>query len=206
MSELAAGLAEVVAATAPTFEPVAPFRWLSDVRAPVRTFYEFQPMKGGVYSVRWGFDLAFSPWLTGQRLVWKRTAKQAKMDLAIDPIDVSGRVDPWHSINVNERDRRAMARVVAATWERAADDFAGVGAAADLVDLFERRSSMTFRRFSLGNYITADLCWGLALHGIGRAAPAQQKISAFCDRFELAPNDRVLNLAIGEARAHYENL
>jgi hypothetical protein len=204
--ELAAGLSNVLASSAPGLIPIAPFRWLTEENAPVRGFYEFQRMKGGVYSVRWGFDLCFSPWLAGKTLRWKRTARQAKIDLPIDPIDESGRIEPWHSVEVDENDQEVLSKVVAGTWERAASDFARVKSLSNLTDLFERRAAMKFRRFSLANYITTDLCWGLALHGIGQTAAAGHKVAAFCGRFGVAPNDRILNLAMGEARTHFESL
>jgi hypothetical protein len=183
------------------FEAASDLRWVASSNSPVRRFFEFQVMKGDLYSARWGFDLEFCPKLSGQKLVWKRSLKQAQIDLALDPIDESGDVEAWHSIARSESNRKVAERVVETCWTRALPELEAVATIEQLVALFGRRSGMRFQRFSLSNYVATDICWGLALHALGEAGRAEDHLQNFRTDYGITQEDRLLNKAIEEARA-----
>lgn len=69
----------------------------------------------------------------------------------------------------------------------------------DLLDLFRRRSEMTFRRFGPDNYVQTDLAWGLLQLAAGETAEGSERLSQFCERFEIDPNTAILTKARTEA-------
>jgi len=187
-------------------EQVRPRRWVGSASAPIRKIFEFQAIKGAQYSARWGFSLDFVPVFRGKRLRWKRTSKSAEFDLCIDPIDQAQRVPAWcsfvHSPEVNEaRPEDVIWAAKNAAYE-AQKDFSRVNSVADLIALFRERASMSFRRFSLENYVQTHIAWGLALIAMGEAAEGEAHVRQFCERFGVDRNERLIKNAEMEASRH----
>ena len=201
----AALLDEVLRAKLPALdlEQVRPRRWVSRTKGPVRKIFEFQAMKGARYSACWGFSLDFVPVLRRRRLRWKRTSKSAEFDLCIDPIDQAERVPAWcsfvHSPVVEEaRPQDVIWAAKNAAYE-AQNDFGRVNSVADLIGIFRERASMSFRRFSLENYVQTHIAWGLALIAIGEAEEGEVHLGRFCERYGIDRNERLIKKAEAEA-------
>ncbi|MDQ6436530.1 hypothetical protein RB623_20970 [Mesorhizobium sp. LHD-90] len=62
----------------------------------------------------------------------------------------------------------------------------------EVADWFNERSKMTFRRFSLDNYVQTELAWGLVLIALGKHDQGQQRLAAFCENFAIAPDAAIL--------------
>lgn len=201
MTTLSDDVAEALHEAAPAgLQRVAPRRWVSEPTGAIRRIVELAAIKGGQYSARWGFSVDFVPVLRSDRLAWKRTSSTADFDICIDPIDPEGAVPRWCSFSGDDSARhiREMSRRVR---ENAAKDFADVQSLADLLHLFERRSRMTFRRFSLDNYAQADLAWGLIEIAVGRQQAGQAHLSRFCTRYGVDPAAPILAKATANAKA-----
>lgn len=200
-----AGLAEAVltaldGAVPDGFTRVGDRRWVGELRGQIRTIVEFQALKGAQYSGRWGFGVDLVPLLRGSRLAWKKTVRTAAFDLTIDPIDDLGAVPHWCAIPVH-MDAGSAQAVAQRVWHAAAQDFAAVTTIVDLLGLFHRRSSMTFRRFGLQHYAQTDLAWGLLRIATGELAEGDRQLGRFCARHDVRPDDPVLRKAVTEAQA-----
>jgi hypothetical protein len=169
--------------------------------------FGFYPLKGMRYTAHWGFSLDFVPHLKGGHLRWKRTSKTASLDLCIDPTDESGGVPAWCSIGfyppIAVPARNEIVEVAAATSQKASTDFARVASVRDIVALFEERSKMKFRRFSLKNYVQTDIAWGLALIAVGRPDEGETHIAAYCQHFRVDRDDPLLDKARLAAAGHH---
>jgi hypothetical protein len=186
------------------FGSTRPRRWVRGTRAPLREIFEFQALKGGRYSARWGFSLDFVPLWRGGRLAWKRTDRNAEFDLCIDPIDETGTVPDWCSFadpTAAWRGAAALARAAQASVRGALEDFGKASSAADIPRLFEARSGLAFRRFGLDDYAQTHLAWGLSLIAAGRPAEAQPHLARFCGEYGAAPADPILAKAAALAAA-----
>ena len=185
------------------FELVRPRRWVSGTKDSIRRIFEFQALKGATYSARWGFSLDFVPIARNGHLRWKRTPKGAEFDLCIDPIDEFGDVPDWcsfmHFPGCVEVDTNQIIQVVEDTTGAAHRDFARVNSVGDLISMFRDRAQMTFRRFSLENYVQTHLAWGLGLVAIGLPAEGETHISLFCAQRGIDRNDPLLRKAETEA-------
>jgi len=177
---------------------VADRRWVSESEGAIRKILEFQAMKGARYTARWGFSVDFVPRLRGKRLAWKRTLATADFDLCIDPVDAEGIVPAWCSFGGDDGVGRVR-KIALAARDSAARDFTAIGATRDLLDLFEKRSKMSFRRFSLENYVQTDLAWGLLQVATGNLEAGSDRLSRFCERFEVDPAAAILAAAKLEA-------
>ncbi|HLY54644.1 MAG TPA: hypothetical protein VKS60_03755 [Stellaceae bacterium] len=187
------------------FERRAPRQWLDSTALPIRRMFEFQPLKGATYSAVWGFSLDFVPLRRGRRTWrWKRTVRSVELDLCIDPIDDGENVPRWCSFvylpGIFEPTPTEVTEAARLSLCAAMKDFDRVHSIEDIVAIFEERAAKQFRRFSLENYIQTHIAWGLALVAVGRADEGRIHINAFCDRFEIARDDRLLRRA--EAAAH----
>ncbi|MDQ6436531.1 hypothetical protein RB623_20975 [Mesorhizobium sp. LHD-90] len=84
-------IAEALEGTWPAgFERVGDLVWVSHPENQIRYRFQFQEMKGGTFSARWGVCIDFVPILRAEKLGWKRTEKTANFDLCIDPVDLQG--------------------------------------------------------------------------------------------------------------------
>jgi hypothetical protein len=184
------------------FEPVRARRWVSGTIAPIHKIFEFQAMKGGWYSARWGFSLDFVPVVRNGRLRRKRTSKSVEFDLCIDPIDEIGIAPDWCSFveiaTLKEVDASHLIRVVRAATRAAHDDFARVNSVGDVVTVFHERASMAFRRFSLENYVQTHIAWGLCLLAVGKRAEGEEHIRLFCEKNGINRNDPLIHKAESE--------
>jgi len=199
-------IANTIGARVSRYDRVADLKWVGEPHRHIRTLVHFQAMKGATYSGRWGFSVDFVPVLSGpsssvRRLASKRTAKAAVFDLCLDPIDSADRVPEWCSFDWLTPNPKRIAEVGAAVFESASRDFSRVADLRDLRSLFEQRSKMNFRRFSLSNYIQTDLCWGLVCIACGDEQEGMSRINAFCGRFSVDPHSKTLLMAIETARS-----
>jgi hypothetical protein len=173
----------------PGFEPVRPRRWVSSRKAPIREIFEFQALKGATYSARWGFSLDFVPLVRNGRVRWKRTPRSAEFDLCIDPIDEIGTVPVWcsfvHIPKVKEAETTALTRVAASASTAARRDFDRVQSISDIVAIFRGRTSISFQRFSLENYVQTHLAWGLGLIAVGESEQGEAHLKKFCNQQDL---------------------
>jgi hypothetical protein len=183
---------------------VADRRWVGEPHDGIRRILEFQALKGAQYSARWGFSVDFVPNLQGDRLSWKRTAKTAMFDLCIDPIDVEGHVPDWCAFTSDGRNG-GMKKIVRAVKEQVSRDFARINTLHDLLELYQQRAAMRFRRFGLANYVQTDLAWGLVEMATGDEEGGTNRIAAFCDRFGVPPETPILVKAKREALQHLDN-
>jgi hypothetical protein len=182
------------------FERIRPRLWVESKHLPIRRLFEFQPIKGDVYSARWGFSLDFVPIQRAEKLAWKRTAKTARFDLSIDPIDSEGRPRRWFSVcrsayPAKKYDWDSFVRTVKDTAKGARPDFNRVNSIEDIVAIFRERSTMKFNRFSLENYIQTHIAWGLSLIAIGEPDEGEKHLQNYCARFSIDRNDRILRQA-----------
>jgi hypothetical protein len=181
------------------FERIGPRRWVDSSRPPIRRMFEFQRLKGEGYSTRWGFSIDFVPTQRNGKLAWKRTARTARFDLCIDPIDREERVE-WRSISgfiVPQKtyDWGKVTRAVLDGVRAAQPDFARVASPRNVVEVFRERSAMQFRRFTLENYIRTDIAWGLCLVSLGHYEEAEIHLQKYCARFSIDRNNRILRAA-----------
>lgn len=187
------------------FEWIRPRFWVEGLGPPIRRLFEFQALKGASYSARWGFSLDFVPIKRSSRLQWKRTAKTASFDLCIDPIDRAGEVpDPWYVSRfifpLKSYDWNKFTRTVKNAASVAQPDFSRIKSISDIVAIFNERSAIKFRRFSLENYVQTHLAWGLCLMAIGEVEEGERHLEKYCDRFSVDRTDRILREAEREAK------
>ncbi|HEX4409195.1 MAG TPA: hypothetical protein VH206_10530 [Xanthobacteraceae bacterium] len=185
------------------FERTRPRHWVEAIRTPIRSIFEFQAIKGGAYSARWGFSLDFVPLRRANDFQWKRTPKTAKFDLCIDPLDQHKMPLPdWFFIRRHEANDPIRLTAAAQESTRFAKlDFSRVSSIFDIVTIFRERATMQFRRFSLENYIQTDLAWGLSLIAIGDVPEGERHLELFCTRFSIDRNDRFLQQAEATAKS-----
>jgi len=179
------------------FEPIRPRRWVQSVQPHIRGIFEFQSLKGNVYSARWGRSLDFVPLLRAGRLRWKRTANTADFDLCMDPIDEYGTPPDWCSFSRSAPPRESRMVLIVKEATRAAKlDFSRSNSVFDVVARFRERAAMRFRRFSLENYTQTHLAWGLSLIAVGELTEGEQHLKLFCARFSIDLDDRKMHQAI----------
>jgi hypothetical protein len=184
------------------FKPIRPRRWVRTARSHIRGIFEFQALRGGIYSGRWGVSLDFVPMLHGERLRWKRTATTADFDLCIDPIDEYGAPPDWCSFSRSTlpREGRMMALAVSAATQAAKLDFSRANSILDVVAMFGERAATRFQRFSLENYTQTHLAWGLSLIAVDDLTEGERHLELFCARFSIDPHDRMIRQAIFAAQ------
>lgn len=182
------------------FQRVDDRRWVSGPTGSIRQLFEFEHLKGNIFSARWGWSVDFVPLLSGRKLGWKRTAAKARFDLCIDPIDTAGSVPGWCSFAEGASPSR-IADAASAALGAASKDWSKVPDLEGLVATFEQRSGMIFQRFSLDNYAQTDLAWGLALIALGRTADGERHLAAFCENFDIDPVTAIFGKAKAEAEA-----
>jgi hypothetical protein len=187
------------------FERIRPRFWVESLTPPIRRLFEFQALKGASYSARWGFSLDFVPIQRGGRMQWKRTAKKASFDLCVDPIDQAGKVpDSWHVSRfifpLKSYNWSKFTRTVKNATLVAQPDLSRVKSISDIVAIFNERSAMKFRRFSLENYIQTHLAWGLCLMAIGESEEGERHLEKYCDSFSVDRTDRIIREAEKEAK------
>lgn len=173
-------------------------RWIGEPQDGIRKILEFQALKGGQYSARWGFSVDFVPRVRGAALSWKRAAKAAVFDLCIDPIDLEGQPPSWCAFTADVRADQ-LEKIVRAVREQASRDLARVKSPHDLLDLFQDRARLRFRRFALGDYVQTDLAWGLLQLATGDVEGGNPRIAAFCEQFGVDPAASILVEARQEA-------
>lgn len=166
------------------FERVSALRWVSGSTQGIRMIFEFEGLKGDVFSARWGWSVDFVPAIKGRKLLSKQTALKATFDLCIDPIDTSGNIQRWCSFFGHDLTAHVK-NTGKASFEAAVEDWVKVHHLHDLANLFEIRAKMQFRRFSLQNYVQTDLAWGLTLISIGKIDDGEKHIEAFCEDFSI---------------------
>ena len=154
----------------------------------------------------WGWSVDFVPLLAGRKIAWKRTAANARSDLCLDPIDVAGDVPAWCSFPEGAPRSRIGAVAAAGALKSASEDWSKVRGLHDLVNVFEQRSGMTFRRFSLDNYAQTDLAWGLALLALGQDAEGEGRVAAFSQNFGIDPEAAILQKARADAASMMQPL
>jgi hypothetical protein len=187
------------------FERIRPRFWVESLASPIRRLFEFQALKGASYSARWGFSLDFVPIQRGARMQWKRTAKTASFDLCVDPIDQAGKVpDSWYVSRFifpsKSYDWSKFTRTVKNATLAAQPDLSRVKSISDIIAIFNERSAMKFRRFSLENYVQTHLAWGLCLMAVGEAEEGERHLEKYCARFSVDRADPKLCDAEREAR------
>ena len=187
------------------FERIRPRFWVEGLGPPIRRLFEFQALKGASYSARWGFSLDFVPIQRNSRLQWKRTAKTASFDLCIDPIDQVGQVpDSWYVSRfifpLKAYDWSKFTRTIKNATLVAQPDFNRIKSISDIVAIFNERSAMKFRRFSLENYVQTHLAWGLCLMAVGEAEEGERHLEKYCTRFSVDRANPKLRDAECEAR------
>lgn len=180
------------------FQRVGDLSWVSHPEDHIRYHFRFQALKGWAYAGCWGVSIDFVPRLAGQKLTWKRTEKTAVCDLTIDPVDTTGYVPRWCTFYAVERDRQ-VARAARAAWKAAKSDFSRINGLADVVGMFEQRSTMRFRRFSPENYVQTDIAWGLSLIALGRPDQGEKLIEKYCANFGIHRDTPVLLSAMKQA-------
>lgn len=184
------------------FEKQKPRRWIRTTKSPVQEFIMLLPLKGATEVVAWGFGLLFSPRLAGGTLRWKRTSASADVDLVFDPVDIK---PDWREnyafVSQPLPSPIDLAKTVRNGALAARETFANVETAKDLWRVFAQRASMPSDRFGPKNYVQFDLGYGLALLASGNTSQGREHITRFCERFEIAPSDRVLLEAISQAEA-----
>ena len=208
MPNLSNSIADAVGATAvgAAFFQVAPLRWARQ-RGMLRDVFEFNVMKGAAYSARWGFDFPICPIVRGKRLVSKVTLAKATPDLVLDPIDVQGDLQPWHSVSeFDQSSGNALDAMVSGVTAKALAELDPVGGLSDLVSLFQARSGMAFKRFAPKNYIQTYLCWGLVCHSLKDRAAGETHIASFCEQFDFSPDTPALVRARKAATALSETV
>lgn len=141
------------------FERVHDLVWTSTPDSHIRRIFSFEAVKGARFSASWGVSMDFVPLLAHKGLRWKRTTKTAAPDLNIDPIDLAGSIPEWCSIYGNDEDRW-IGKAARASLEAAKADWAKLSSLREIVECFETRSRMTFKRFSLENYLQTHIAWG----------------------------------------------
>ncbi len=183
------------------FKPTRPRRWVRTARSHVRGIFEFQALKGGIYSARWGLSLDFVPLLRGDRLRWKRTANTEDFDLCIDPIDEYGAPPAWCSFSRSTPPREGrMALAVNEATQAAKFAFSRANSIVDVVGMFRQRAALHFRRFDLENYAQTHLAWGLSLIVVGDLTEGERHLELFCARFSIDRQDQMIRQALLAAR------
>jgi hypothetical protein len=71
---------------------ISPRAWIDGSRPPAKRMFELMLLKGGSMRARWGFSLDFVPHISGGRVRWHRSEKQAMLDVIVDPNE---KVLPW---------------------------------------------------------------------------------------------------------------
>jgi hypothetical protein len=181
------------------FVRVAPRRWVRAVPPHLRQVVEYQALKGASYGPRWGVSLDFAPVLHSNSLAWKRTDKSAEPDLILDPLDAGSRT--WLVSRSSgegapsRRELRSAARTAAAAAHAALADLRGLGGLEQVIAGFERGSAAPAVRFSLDDYVQADLAWGLAQVAVGDRVRGEARLARFCERFEVERDDPLLRTA-----------
>lgn len=202
MSNLPASISSAVGRTAvgAAFVQIAPLRWARQ-RGMLRDVFEFEAMKGAAYSARWGFDFPICPVVAGKRLASKESLAKASPDLVLDPIDVQGELQAWHSISQFDGSSDVLDDIVGGVAAKALTELDPIADLADLASLFQTRSDMTFRRFAPKNYVQTDLSWGLICHALGDHAAGERLIARFCERFDFPSDTPALLRATNAATA-----
>lgn len=191
------------------FERIRPRYWVESTRPPIRRIFEFQPLKGESYSARWGFSLDFVPILRNGKLAWKRTARTARLDLRIDPLDQEPGPVEWCSFSRFIFPRKtydwSKATRAAVNGAKAAQlDFKRIRSITDIVEMFREQSVRKVYRLSLENYIQTHIAWGLCLISLGKRDEAEDHLQKYCVGFSVDRNDRILRAAEQAATAASE--
>jgi hypothetical protein len=186
------------------FEQIGKRKWVRSSTAPVRHLLTIEALKGGTYSPVWGVSSGVVPVIQARRFRRQTTARNAAMDLIIDPIDLSGAVPretfaflPGHTAALPTSDIRRCAEhfvPVALKHLDRAQNLTG------FCELFLERSRLRYARFGFDMYIRHRISRGFVHLMRGEEHEGAEQIRAFCDEHGLDENDRVLHECVAEAR------
>jgi hypothetical protein len=186
------------------FEHIGKRKWVRSSGASVRHLLTIEALKGATYSPVWGVSSGVAPVIQGKRFRRQTTARNAAMDLIIDPIDLTGVVPretfaflPGFTAALPTSDIRRCAEhfvpVALKHFERA-QDLTG------FCELFLERSRMRYARFGFDMYTRHRICRGFVHLLRGEEHEGAEQIRAFCDENGLDENDRVLQECVVAAR------
>jgi hypothetical protein len=185
------------------FEHVGDRKWVRSRKHPIRELFVIGAPKGARYSPVWGFSSGLAPSFRGRSFRRQSTAKNAIMDLVIDPIDTTGAVPPqafgfftgWDAEIPTAQIRNCAEHFV----PLALADFDRVSSVPDFCQFFLERSRLEYRRFGFDMYVQHQLVLGFVLLFLGRREEGIQQIREFCRSMEAEFADRVLTEYIRHA-------
>ena len=178
-------------------------RWVRSVKAPMREIFSIEALKGGRYSPSWGISCGYVPVLRGRQFRRQSTERNAVADLIIDPIDVTGHVDPHTFSFITGADTRVPIEQIEMCGSHfvpmAFADFDRVNALSDFCDLFEERSVLKYMRFTFYMYVRHCLSRGFVEILRGRSGEGRRQIQVFCADNNVHFDDPVLSACIRAA-------
>ena len=185
------------------------YRWVKDFDTDIKFLFAINPLKGVTYAPSWGFNVNFIPKLCNLgRLKWGRTAKTAKYDLCIDPIDETGTVPADISYvylsGVQEVTDELVKQKGQLAIDRALSDYQKVNGLDDLYRLFKEREGLTYRRFSFYMYIQHNIANPYLMFASGQHEDAEEALAKVIQEYGIDPNDKILKESLEIARNYFD--
>lgn len=196
------------------FEIVTSRRCVRSRKPYIREIVEVVPLKGAIYTVRWGISVDFVPWFTSWQFSSKRTVKAARIDLVLNPLGENTNHPNWCSFGgfglgiygLRPATQADVDDALFAAMAVAEVEFDRVNSLEDLANTFATRSKADIRTaFHPHFHSHTDLCWGLVLHAIGRTKEGNKHLDRFCKRLKFDRNLPYLEKAVTTARNLHQN-
>jgi hypothetical protein len=179
-------------------------RWIRSTKVPIRELFSIVALKGGTYSPCWGISCGYVPILKGGKFTRQNTERAAVADLVIDPVDVTGQVDPHTFSFITGADTRIPLEEIATCARhfvpQALADFDRVPDLPAFCRFFQERSALEYRRFQFFMYLQHRLTRGFVEILLGRFDEGQRQLAAFCAEHGVDYEDRTLTACIGDAK------
>ncbi len=178
-------------------------RWIRSTKMPIREIFSIVAVKGGTYSPRWGISCGYVPILKSGKFKRQDTERTAAADLMIDPIDITGQVDPHTFRFITGADTQVPVKQIAACANHfvplALADFDRVHDLPAFCRFFQERSALEYRRFQFFMHVHHRLTGGFVEILLGRFDEGKRQLAAFCAEQSVDYDDRILTDCIREA-------
>jgi len=177
----------------------------SVAEAPYSRVVRRQLAQGCTVFTSVGLLVWFRTFFRGRGFRRQSTAKNAIMDLVIDPIDITGNVPPQAFGFINGYDTEIPIEPIRRCAEHflplALADFDRVCSIHDFCQFFVERSRLEYRRFTFDMNVQHRLVRGFVLLLTGQRDAGLAQIREFCHSTDAEFDDRVLAECIHHAQS-----
>ncbi len=163
---------------------ISPRVWIDGSKPPVKRMFELMLLKGAGMRVQWGFSLDFVPHISGGRVRWHRTGRNAMLDVVIDPSEkILPRLTFIHGATRLHDD---LSHVIPAAVEKAKETWRRGETERGLLELVLEIRERQTNAFPFHIYTQLPFACAFLSARLGDLISADQELDHYVSRLKLA--------------------